>query len=124
MATPQRSELAEHVVESLSDLGPVRAKAMFGGYGLYLGDLMFGLIAKDVLYFKVDATTRPCFEAEGLGPFIYTGGQKPVSMSYHRAPDASLDDSELLLTWAKLGIESATRARLAPKSKSRSRARS
>ncbi len=41
----------------------VRARRMFGGAGIYSGDIFFALIADDTLYFKVDASTRPEFEA-------------------------------------------------------------
>jgi len=43
----------------------IRARAMFGGVGIYAGDLFFALIADDTLYFKVDDSNRPDFEQRG-----------------------------------------------------------
>ena len=43
----------EFVIERLGLKGNVTAKAMFGGHGIYYGDLMFGLVADGVLYLKV-----------------------------------------------------------------------
>ena len=40
----------EFVLERLSVAGKVTAKAMFGGHGIYLGDVIFGLVVDGVLY--------------------------------------------------------------------------
>jgi len=51
------------------DIRGVRGRSMFGGVGVYAGERFFALIDDDTLYFKVDDTTRPDFEARGMGPF-------------------------------------------------------
>jgi DNA transformation protein and related proteins len=102
-------------VEVLGEaLGRVSARSMFGGWGVYREGRMFGLIAEDTLYFKVDATNRPKFEAEGLGPFVYDGKGKPVSMSYHEVPPEALDDAAAMRPWALSAYDAALRA-AAPK---------
>jgi len=35
---------------------------MFGGHGFYSGGKFFAFVLDDVLYFKVDAQSRPLFE--------------------------------------------------------------
>ena len=40
---------------------------MFGGVGIYAGELFFALIADDTLYLKADDQTRSEFERRGLG---------------------------------------------------------
>jgi len=50
MAT--RPETVAHLLDLLSDAGPLTAKQMFGQYGLYLGDRMVALICDDTLYLK------------------------------------------------------------------------
>ena len=52
----------------------LRAKNMFGGVGIYAGDMFFALIDDDIVYFKVDDTNRPAFETRGMGPFMPGGG--------------------------------------------------
>ena len=42
---------------------------MFGGVGLYAGDLFLALIAGDVLYLKADEATRDAREKAGARPF-------------------------------------------------------
>jgi DNA transformation protein len=100
----------EYTLELLEPLGPVRARAMFGGWGLYSGALMFGLIIEGQLYLKVDDVTRPAFEAAGCKPFVYEGAAKPVTMSYWTPPSDAADDALALLPWARRGVEAAQRA--------------
>jgi DNA transformation protein len=58
---------------------------------------MFGLVADDTLYLKVDNGNRTRFEAAGLPPFTSTGKHgQPVIMSYHQAPPESLEDAAVL----------------------------
>jgi len=42
---------------------------MFGGVGIYAGQLFFALIADDTLYFKVDDSNRSDFERLAMRPF-------------------------------------------------------
>ncbi|MEL7048208.1 MAG: TfoX/Sxy family protein [Pseudomonadota bacterium] len=119
------SDFETYVADLLSPIGPVRIKRMFGGAGIYAGDRMFGLIAFDAVYFKVDDQTVGVFETAGSKPFTYTGKTKPIQMSYWRVPDDAFDDADAFCRWARLGIEAANRAPekskrgARPKSKSR-----
>ena len=88
---------------------------MFGGYGVYLGERMFALVAEDALYIKVDDVNRAEFEARGLLPFRYEMRGKTGTMSYWQAPPAALDDREMLCEWARKGCEAADRAALKKK---------
>jgi DNA transformation protein len=103
--------LPARITRLLMPLGPVRARAMFGGHGIFLDDLMFALIAWDRLYFKVDEETRARFADAGGEPFVYQGKHKPVEMSYWALPKESLDDPDALIEWAGLALRAAHRAR-------------
>lgn len=46
---------------------------MFGGVGIYSRDVFFGIIDRDTLYLKTDASNRQDFEVAGSGPFRPTG---------------------------------------------------
>ena len=85
---------------------------MFGGYGLYYDGLMFGLIADDVLYFKVDDENRQDYIEAGSGPFTYEGKSRPVEMSYYRVPDAWMDDPGSIAGWAERAHQAAQRSRI------------
>lgn len=99
------------VVARLVPLGLVRARAMFGGWGVYRDDLMFGLIAGKRLYLKVDGDTRGRFAAAGSRPFVYQSAQRRIEMSYWLAPEGALAASEALLSWAELAVAAASRVR-------------
>ena len=106
----KRSEFVEYVVDLLQPMGHIRARAMFGGWGLYKDDLMFGLFADDVLYLKVDDENKQHFIDEDLGPFIYEREDKaPVAMSYYEAPASIYDNEEQALHWADIGYGAALR---------------
>ncbi len=66
-----QNEFVAYRLELLKPSGPVKAKAIFGGFGIYRHDLMFGLVARDTLYLKADDKNRADFEARGLVPFTY-----------------------------------------------------
>jgi DNA transformation protein and related proteins len=59
----------DYVLDQLATLGTVRARAMFGGYGLYHGPEFFGILHQGRLYFRTDARTRPNYIAHGMSPF-------------------------------------------------------
>ncbi len=103
------NEFVTHVLDLLEALGPVSARRMFGGYGIYLDQLMFALVASDTLYLKVDDESRGEFEAAGLEPFRYTKKGKTYQMSYHAAPEDALEDAELLRDWARKAVDAAMR---------------
>ena len=70
-SSPEEKEFTSYVVDLMQSIGPVNAKAMFGGYGIFLEGLMFGLVADSVLYLKVDKETENEFKAKGLEQFTY-----------------------------------------------------
>jgi DNA transformation protein len=105
------AEFREFVIEQVSVLGPVRIRAMFGGAGIFLHDVMFGLIADDVLYFKADDTTVPRFEAEGMTAFTYDGRGKVIVMPYWIVPDRLFDDADEMTEWARQAYDVALKTR-------------
>jgi DNA transformation protein len=64
-----RNEFVEFVLEGLQPLGGVRARRMFGGWGIYKDGVMFALIARDQLYLKVDDDNRAAYDAADLPYF-------------------------------------------------------
>lgn len=90
------------LLDLFEPFGPIRIKRMFGMQGVFVDELMIGFAGEDTLYLKTDETTRPDFEAEGCGPFIYskrTG--EGIAMSYWRVPERLFDDPEELACWAR-----------------------
>ncbi len=100
-----------HILDQLEAFGPVIARSMFGGFGLYLRGVMFALVADETLYFKTDAVNRALFEDTGMGPFLYQTKDRKVAMSYHEVPPDALEDCEALAELARGAYAAAQRAK-------------
>jgi DNA transformation protein len=107
---PESPGFVAFAVELLCRLGPVRARAMFGGHGVYCGDLMIGLVDDDEIFLKTDPGTRPRFEEAGCRQWVFTGGGKEMKSSYFRPPDGAHESPEDMEPWGRLALEAARRA--------------
>lgn len=95
-------------LEQLAGIQSIRARAMFGGVGIYAGEIFFGILARDALYLKVDDTSRGQYEAAGMTAFK-PYADTPMTMSYYQVPAQVLEDADELTTWARASIRVATR---------------
>jgi DNA transformation protein len=103
------NDFVEYVREVCAPLGAVRARRMFGGYGIYHDERMFALVVADVLYLKADAHTAVRFEQRGLSRFEYVRQGRVVRLSYYSAPEEIFDDPDAALHWARLACSAARR---------------
>jgi DNA transformation protein and related proteins len=103
------AEYRSFVLEQLGRVAPVTARNMFGGVGIYSSGLFFALMDDDVLYFKVDDSNRPSFEAAGSGPFRPYDDERV--MSYYALPADLLDDVDALRPWMEAALTVARNAR-------------
>jgi len=107
----------EELLQMLAPAGAVRARAMFGGAGLYLDDVFFGLVADGELFFRVDAESRPAYESAGSRAFQpFPDG---IAMeNYWRVPDRVQSDERELCAWTQRAV-AAARAKHAPRARSK-----
>jgi DNA transformation protein and related proteins len=119
-------KVTAYLLELLVPLGPIAARRMFGGVGLFHNGLMFGLIARDELFLKVGDSNRPAYEAAGEAQFSYATKTGLHTLgSYWRCPPDLLDDAETFQDWARQAIDAAiTAARSKPKPPGKRPARS
>ncbi len=111
MAAPV-PEIVAWSSELLSPLGAVRARRMFGGYGLYVDEVFVAIIVGEALYLKTDDAGRPAFEAAGCRPFEYLSADgRQVALSYWSAPAEAMESPAQMLPWARQALASALRAR-------------
>lgn len=101
--------LIEHLRDLFEPLGPISARAMFGGYGVYFDGQIIGIIIDEALYLKTDEQSRARFEQAGCAPFVYDLKGKPLTMSYWSLPEEALDSPQAMRPWAKLAIAAAQR---------------
>lgn len=109
------------LLELLAPLGPVSARRMFGGVGLYRGETMFGLIVRGELFLKVGEGNRAEFEASGQAPFSYeTRHGRHTIASYWSCPPELLDEPDEMRRWAGKAMAAAS-AVVRPKPRSPAR---
>src|SRR3954454_13039282 len=95
----------DFVIELFEGLGPVRIRRMFGGAGVYAGDVMFGLIDDETLYLKTDDALKAELAAEGSVGWVYSRAPgKWEETSYWRLPEAALDDPDAAAAWARKSL--------------------
>ena len=104
------AEFVRRCLFLLSSLGPVEAKRMFGGHGLFLDGIMLALLASNRLFLKCDDETTGAFAAAGSKPFTYQRGGKATAMSYWSAPEAAMSDPGAMEPWAAHAASAARRA--------------
>lgn len=94
----------EFVLDQLSALPDVRARAMFGAHGLYQGEHFFAILDEGRLFFKTDAQSQADFTERGMGPFTYEMKGKVMTMAYHEVPPEILEQPTELVEWAQRAI--------------------
>ena len=91
------------ILDRLSELGPVAAKPMFGGRGIFLGGLMFAKISPDnIVAFKADDRNR--------ASFVEAGMRKSGKMPYYEATAEQLEDDAAFVDAARLACDAGRRA--------------
>jgi DNA transformation protein and related proteins len=89
------------------EFGPIVLRRFFGGEGIYLGDVMIGMIFNEKIYFKTDHETRKAFIAEKSKPFTFkkrsTG--ETVVTGWFALPDRLYDEPEELAQWARQAFD-------------------
>ena len=97
------SEYVECLLEMLQPLGEIRAKSMFGGWGLYADELFFAIVAEETLCFQ-GRRRRPARNSrrEGLEAVPLRDaatGLPPCATT--RRPRRRWTIEELLCAWAR-----------------------
>ena len=117
----------EELGAALAPLGELRARPMFGGAGLSLDGVFFGLFFGGELWLKADERTLPAFERAGARRFRPPGRPAGRGPGYWSVPLEVEEDARALRAWAKAALGAARRrdaARPARKRKTRSPAKS
>ncbi len=95
----KQDSFKDFVLDQLQGMGPVTCRAMFGGYGMYHGDVFFGILHKGRLYFKTSDQTRLAYEECGMKPF--RPSDKQALKNYYEVPPDILEEGEELIRWAE-----------------------
>jgi DNA transformation protein len=102
MAKPRPPEFVLELHDILDRAGPTEIRRLFGGWAFTRGGEMFAMVLGGQLYFRADDILRAALEGEGAFPFTYEKGGKTITVGkFLSAPDACLDDDDLLVEWTR-----------------------
>jgi DNA transformation protein and related proteins len=93
------------ILAQLSELDHITVRPMFGGYGIYWRNVIFGIVFRGRLYVKVDDQSKGDYVSRGMPPF--RPNERQTLKSYYEVPPDVLDDREALLSWAREAIRAA-----------------
>ena len=97
--------------EQLEPLGRIAFRRMFSGAGVYCDGVIFALILRDALHFKVDDGNRAEYEAEGMEPFSYAAKGRTIEVgAYWRVPERLFDEPDEMVEWARAALAAGRRA--------------
>jgi DNA transformation protein len=95
----------------LEPLGRVTFRRMFSGAGVYCDGVIFALILRDALHFRVDDGNRAEYEAEGMEPFSYQAKGRTIAVgAYWRVPERLFDEPDEMVEWARAALAAGRRA--------------
>jgi DNA transformation protein len=101
---------AEFLREQLATLGRLTIRRMFGKTGVFCDGVMFGIMADNTLYFRVDDDNRAVFEeAQSFPPLNYEKKGSTIDLSFWRAPERLFDEPDELLSGARAALAAAHR---------------
>ena len=108
----KNSHYIDYILDLLLPLGNIKAKKMFGGYGIYKDNIFFALVIDNILYFKVGDNNRSQYDSFDSKPFSYEGkNKKIVTMSYWEVPIDILEDNTKLTQWVQHAVRAASNAK-------------
>ncbi len=109
MATSK--EFLAFLTDQLAPLGHITTRRMFSGAGVYCDGVIFSLVLRDVVHFRVDDGNRQAYQAEGLKPFSYEAKGRTVEVgAYWRVPERLFDDPDEMVDWARAALAAGQRA--------------
>lgn len=108
MAVSEQTTL--YVKDQLSDFADVEMKKMFGGIGIFLDGIMFGMItAKEEFMMRVGEENIQDFKSKDSKPFHHE--KKGKGMPYWEVPVDVAEERTELKAWASKSYEVAVAAK-------------
>lgn len=90
-------------------LGYIKSRSMFGGFGIFADDTMFALVVNDKLHVRADAELAKQFRSQGLEPYVYKKRGFPVVTKYYALCHDWSSDTNKTLELAKLALDAANK---------------
>ncbi|KEY91673.1 DNA transformation protein [Candidatus Photodesmus blepharus] len=97
----------EDSIQLFKQLGTVRSRSMFGGYGIFIDDTMFALFVNEKLHIRADNVLSRQYQKKGYKPYIYKKRGFPVITKYFAPPSDWHSDVSSILLEAKNALQAA-----------------
>lgn len=98
----------------LSPLGDtLKARSMFGGFGLFVDDVMFAVLVDNGIALRSNTALLPSYLSLGMVPYCYQKKGFPVTTSYYLVPKATCEDIDHVLSLARESLQHAKHDKLA-----------
>ncbi|WP_165748431.1 TfoX/Sxy family protein [Cellulophaga sp. Z1A5H] len=98
------TDYVDFIKDQLSNWKPILTKRMFGCIGLYADGLMFGKIAKETIYFKVDDSNKNKYLEAGSETLKLFKSNSVVA-SFYEVPVEIIEDANQFVVWAETSLE-------------------
>ena len=101
--------------DQFDEFWPVQSRRMFGGLGIHRESIMFALVARDAMFLRTDARSRPAFEERCMPAFTYQhkNNKAPVTVPYSEIPEDALEDPSEPAQWSRDAFDAALPAKRA-----------
>lgn len=108
-----KNNFADYITNDLlADVDGITGRPMFGGYSFYKDGVIFGMIALDVLYYKVDDGNIADYKKYSSKPFTYEAKNgKRIAMSYYEVPAEIMDSPKQLILWTEKAVAASKRSK-------------
>ncbi|GLO61213.1 DNA transformation protein [Vibrio sp. MACH09] len=94
-------------LQLFEQFGKVKSRSMFGGFGIFVDEIMFALVVQDSLHIRANDITTDQFKTAGYKPYVYKKRGFPVVTKYFALPNEMWDDTEQIITIASFALEHA-----------------
>jgi len=97
------TDYLDFILDQLSSWKTIHPKRMFGVIGLYVDGHMFGIVAKEVVFFKVDDSNIANYRAAD-SQVLKLFKNNSVVASFYEVPIAVLEDVDQFTVWAEASL--------------------
>jgi len=97
------TDYLDFILDQLSSWKTIHSKRMFGVIGLYVDGYMFGIVAKEVVFFKVDDSNIANYRAAD-SQALKLFKNNSVMASFYEIPIAVLEDVDQFTVWAEASL--------------------
>lgn len=88
-------------------LGHIKSRLMFGGFGIFVDDVMFALVVNDLLHIRACEKNSKQFDDNNYQPYVYKKRGFPVVTKYFALPAEIWHNTDEILSIAQVALEAA-----------------